>query len=163
MIVLGIDPGLNITGYAVLESTSPDASQRLRRPAIVDAGVVRTSVRQPLARRINEIYCQISDILEEHKVQLVAVEKLYSHYAHPRTAILMAHARGAVLLAAAMAGVDTLDLSATLVKKFLTGFGHAGKPQVGRAVSAVFGWKKAPSPPDVCDAIAIALTALAKV
>ncbi|MCY2926240.1 MAG: crossover junction endodeoxyribonuclease RuvC, partial [Planctomycetota bacterium] len=89
----------------------------------------------------------------------VAVEKLYAHYKHPSTAILMGHARGVILLAAEQAGVGVRNLPATHVKKSLTGNGHASKLQVQRAIQAVCHLSALPEPPDVADALAIALCA----
>jgi len=88
----------------------------------------------------------------------VAVEQLYAHYKHPRTAILMGHARGVILLAAAQRGVPVTSLASTMVKRTITGNGHASKGQVQRAVAMLCKLAKPPEPPDVADAIAIAWT-----
>jgi crossover junction endodeoxyribonuclease RuvC len=87
----------------------------------------------------------------------LAVEKLYAHYAHPRIAILMAHARGAILLCAQQRGLPIEHIPSTAVKKAVTGYGHASKEQMQRAVMSQCRLKEMPSPPDVADAIAIAL------
>ncbi|MBK8267131.1 MAG: crossover junction endodeoxyribonuclease RuvC [Planctomycetes bacterium] len=145
--VLGIDPGLDRTGYAVLEIAT-------RR--VVEAGLVRSSTALPLARRLREIEAGLEEILIEHPVDLVAVEELYAHYKHPRTAILMGHARGVVLLAAARRGVDIVSLPATHVKRSLTGNGHASKLQMQRAILTTMHLSVMPEPPDVADAVAIA-------
>ncbi len=148
--VLGIDPGLNRTGYAVIDL--PD--RRVR-----DAGIVCSTEKRSLAERLREIDEGIADVLAEHTVDLVAVEDLFAHYKHPRTAILMGHARGVILLAAARRGVEVVSVSATAVKKSLTGNGHAGKSQVQRAIVATLGLSQCPEPPDVADALAVALCA----
>jgi len=145
--VLGIDPGLNRTGYAVLRA----ADQR-----VLDAGLIRSSARASLPVRLREIAAGIDEVLAEFQPTRVAVEDLYSHYAHPRTAILMGHVRGAIFLCAARAGVEVLSLPATRIKKTLTGNGHAGKLQVQRAVQATLRLPQLPRPSDVADAIAIA-------
>ena len=150
--MLGIDPGLNTTGYAVVDFGGSE-------PAIVEAGTVRTTARAAMPERIEQIHRDLSDLLAELKPDLAAVEKLYAHYKHPSTAILMGHARGAVLLACRQAGVAVRDLAATHVKKSLTGNGHASKAQVQRAVQAVCRLARLPQPPDVADALAIALCA----
>jgi len=155
--VLGVDPGLDVTGYAVVRGRAGG-----RGAEVIDAGVVRTSSKDPLQARVREIFEQIRTILSEQPVDLVAVERLYAHYEHPRTAILMGHARGTILLASELAEVGTMDLSPSEVKRALTGSGKANKAQMQRAVARVFGWPKPPEPHDVCDAIAIALTALAR-
>lgn len=159
MVVLGLDPGLRITGYAVLASSVDRQRQRLL-PTIVDAGVIRPGTGS-LAERIARLYADAAAVIVEHTPQLVAIEKLYSHYQHPRTAILMAHGRGVLLLAAQLASVPVVDLPSTLVKRRVTGFGHAGKAQITRAVASLFDLPMAGQPPDVYDAIAVALTAWA--
>ena len=153
--VLGIDPGLNITGYAAVDVGA-------REPAIVEAGTLRTDARADLSRRIAQIYADLTEVLGELRPDLVAIEQLYAHYKHPRTSILMAHARGVVLLAAEQAGIDIRSLSATEVKKNLTGNGHASKLQVQRAIQSLYGLAELPEPPDVADALAIALCAVRK-
>ena len=145
--VLGIDPGLDRTGYAVI--LMPDSR-------IVEAGVIRSNAKLPLARRLTELTLGIEEVLSEHKVDLVAVEDLFAHYRHPRTAILMSHARGVVLLAAARRDIEVISLLPTRVKKALTGNGHAGKLQIQRAISATLKLSTLPEPPDVADALAIA-------
>jgi crossover junction endodeoxyribonuclease RuvC len=86
-----------------------------------------------------------------------AVEQLYAHYKHPRTAILMAHARGVILLAAQRRGIGVEQVSANRVKKSLLGYGHAGKQQMQRAIQQLWNLKELPQPPDVADALAVAL------
>jgi len=150
--VLGIDPGLNITGYAVVDFGGGE-------PKIVEAGAIRTDAKADVARRIRQIHEEVAGLLAEFKVDLIAVEKLYAHYKHPSTAILMGHARGVILLAAEQAGVGVRNLPATHVKKNLTGNGHASKQQVQRAIQSVCHLSALPEPPDVADALAIALCA----
>ena len=148
MRILGIDPGLEITGYAVLDTTGPNA-------AIVDAGIIRTNRRQELTKRLSVLSKELVELLDEYKPDVLAVEELYSHYRFPRTGILMGHARGVILQAAAAAGMKVMAYSATRVKKSITGNGHADKHQVQRAVKQHFKLKKLPTPADVADALAI--------
>ena len=150
--ILGVDPGLNVTGYALL-SFGPG------EPRIVEAGAIRTDAASSAPARVAQIHADLAEVMSELKPDLVAIEKLYAHYKHPRTAILMAHARGIVLLAAEQAGVGVRNLAATEVKKGLTGNGHASKRQVQLAVRSACGLAEVPEPPDVADAIAIALCA----
>jgi crossover junction endodeoxyribonuclease RuvC len=145
-VICGIDPGLVATGYAVI-----------RGGGIIDAGVCRFECKAPLANRLLAIEADIDGILAEHAPAVVAVEQLYSHYNHPRTAILMGHARGVMLLAAARRGVEVRSYSATQIKRYLTGNGRATKSQMQRAVAMALGLPKIPEPPDVADALAIAL------
>ncbi len=98
-------------------------------------------------------------MLEELAPDLVVVEKIFSHYRHVRTSILMGHARGVVLLAAQRRGIETDELAATEVKKAIAGNGHATKQQMQLSVMSQCGLTTLPHPPDVADAIAIALCA----
>jgi crossover junction endodeoxyribonuclease RuvC len=150
MLILGVDPGLHRTGYAVVEG----ATRRVR-----DAGVIRTTSRRALPERLAELAAGLDEVFGEHRCAVVAVEDLYAHYRHPRTAILMGHARGVVLLAAVRHRARVESLSATAVKKMLTGNGHAGKRQVQRAIVLTAGLPRLPEPPDVADALAVALAA----
>ncbi len=150
--ILGIDPGLNVTGYALVDMGRGEAK-------IVEAGTIQTDAKAGLAGRITQIHADLSDIIREFAPDTAAVEKLYAHYKHPRTSILMAHARGAILLACEQAGVGVRDLPATKIKKSLTGNGHASKRQVQLAVQNLCKLPEPPSPPDVADALAIAICA----
>jgi len=150
--VLGIDPGLNITGYGAVELRG----SLLR---IIEAGAIRTDPKAGLAERITQIHADLAALLEELSPDLVAIENLYAHYKHPRTSIMMAHARGIVLLAAQQAHVAIRDLPATKIKKSLTGNGHATKRQMQLAVQSQFRLSSPPEPADVADALAIALCA----
>lgn len=148
--VLGVDPGLNITGYGLLET-------RGAAIAIREAGVVRTKSHASLEARLVEIYQGLQEIIRAFSPTVVAVEQLYSHYQRPRTAILMGHARGVICLAAAELKIPVHHYAATQVKKMLTGSGRAPKSQVQLAICHEFGLATVPSPPDVADALAIAL------
>ena len=148
--ILGIDPGLNITGYGVLDWGNG-------APKVCEAGVVRGKSKGSLAKRLLEIHQGVSEVIESLKPDVMAVEELYSHYERPRTAILMGHARGVIVLAAMEAGIPVLHYSATQIKKILTGNGRAPKAQVQRAIQRELALKEIPDPPDVADALAIAL------
>jgi len=148
--VLGVDPGLGTTGYAVLQWTGV----KLR---VEEAGVIRARARGSLAERLAEIYHGLVDVIASLHPSALAIEELYSHYKRPRTAILMGHARGVICLAAAEAGIPVAHYSATQVKRILTGSGRAPKGQMQRAVQYELGLAKLPDPPDVADALAIAL------
>ena len=150
--ILGIDPGLNVTGYALVDMGAGE-------PKIVEAGTIQTDAKADLAGRIAQIHADLVEIIREFAPDAAAVEKLYAHYKHPRTSILMAHARGAMLLACEQAGLGVRDLPATKIKKSLTGNGHASKRQMQLAIQSVCGLPEPPNPPDVADALAIALCA----
>lgn len=148
--VLGVDPGLNTTGYGVLESNG-------FKLQLCEAGVVRAKARSSLACRLAEIHEGIREVIVSLAPDVLALEELYSHYGRPRTAILMGHARGVICLAAAQARLAVVSYSATQVKKVLTGSGRAPKAQVQRAIRFELGLAALPEPPDVADALAIAL------
>jgi crossover junction endodeoxyribonuclease RuvC len=150
MRVLGIDPGLQLTGYGVIDLHGRSAK-------LVDAGVIRLRPKASIAERLVELERELAELFVETKPDRCGVEQLYAHYAHPRTAILMGHARGVILLVATRAGVPVVELPANRVKKNLTGNGHASKPQMQRSVQGYFKLKDLPEPPDVADALAIAL------
>lgn len=149
MILLGIDPGLQVCGYALVK-------KELLRQTLIEAGVFRTDGKAALEERLNQIAEDIQTVLAAHKPDVVAVEQLYAHYKHPRTAILMGHARGVILQRAAQS-VTVRSYSATRIKKSLTGNGHASKGQMQRAIQTVLDLPSVPEPPDVADAIAVAL------
>lgn len=148
--ILGIDPGLHVTGYGVVEVTR----EGLR---LAEAGVIRGGSHQPLAARLTEIFDGVTEVLAAFHPAAMAIEELYSHYQRPRTAILMGHARGVICLAAARARTPVVHYAATQVKRLLTGSGRASKGQVQRAICREMGLGRIPEPPDVADALAIAL------
>jgi len=151
--ILGIDPGLQITGYAIIEVG-------LQKPIIREAGLIRSDEgRSPsdMAYRVLNLYDSILGVLDQFRPDSVVVEQLYAHYQHPRTAILMAHARGVIFLAAAQRQVPVTSYNATRVKKTITGNGRAPKDQVQRTIQRELGLPDLPEPPDVADALAVAL------
>jgi crossover junction endodeoxyribonuclease RuvC len=150
MRILGVDPGLNTTGYGVIDLTA----QGLR---LVEAGVVRGTTRGSITARVLEIYEGLTEVIQSCAPEVMAIEELYSHYERPKTAILMGHARGVICLTAAQAGISVYHYAATRVKKILTGNGRAPKMQMQLAIQREFRLSSPPSPPDVADALAIAL------
>jgi len=151
MRILGIDPGLNITGYAVVEV---GANRSLR---VCEAGVVRGKTKESLTARLHEIYTGVAEVIAALKPDAMSLEQLYSHYNQPRTAILMGHARGVICLAATQAGIPVVHYSATQIKKVLTGNGRAPKSQMQLAIRQELGLPTLPEPADVADALSIAL------
>jgi crossover junction endodeoxyribonuclease RuvC len=151
--ILGLDPGLQVTGYGVLEVT--DSGPRIR-----EAGVIRSADGRDtpdMARRVRVLYDGLCEVLDQWKPAAVAVEQLFAHYDHPRTAILMAHARGVFFLAGAQRDIPVVSYTPTKVKKLITGSGRAGKEQMQYAVTRELGLAKPPEPHDVADALAVAL------
>ena len=151
MIILGVDPGLRVTGYGAIQKEGSGF-------ALVEAGVIRTDAKGGIARRLGTLYSGIKEVLKDFKPGVLVVEKLFAHYKHPATAILMAHARGVVCLAAHEEGVAMVSVPSTRVKKSVVSLGHASKGQVQRAVQMLLGLEAPPSPPDTADALAVALS-----
>lgn len=151
MLVLGVDPGLRVTGYGLVERQGNGVH-------LVEAGTIDSGDEAaPLQIRLRALYLAFAEIVDEYRPQAVAMEQLYSHYAHPRTAILMGHARGVLCLVAGMHDIPLHDYPPTEVKSRLTGNGRASKGQIQRMVQRTFGLEALPEPPDVADAVAIAL------
>lgn len=154
MNLVGIDPGLNLTGYACVRITPDDPEPRL-----VEAGVIRMQKSQPMPGRLAHLFEELESILSEFKPSKVVVESIFSHQSFQKAGLQMGHARGVVLLAAERRGIPTDELAPAEVKRALTGNGRATKRQIQEAVMAQCGLPEPPSPPDVADAIAIALCA----
>jgi crossover junction endodeoxyribonuclease RuvC len=152
LCILGLDPGLLVTGYGVIEV-------RGRSPRVCEAGVIRSAESRStdMAPRIRVLYDSIVEVLDQFRPRVVAVEQLYAHYEHPRTAILMAHARGVLFLAAAQRNLPVHSYNSTRVKKTITGNGRATKDQVQRTIQRELGLAQLPEPADVADALAVAL------
>jgi len=152
MKILGIDPGLVRTGYGLIEVFSDE------RVKLIEAGIVKTSPNQGISNRLRIIYDNLNDILRSYKPQVVVLEKLYSHYKHPATSILMGHARGVVCLLCGINSVQLVNYSATHIKKAVTGNGRASKKQIQHMVKELLKLKKTPEPVDISDALAMAMS-----
>ncbi len=148
--IVGFDPGLNITGYGVIECVGPTVR-------LVEAGTVR-SRGESLEQRLLTIYAGVREVLEAFQPSSMAIEQLFVHAKFPKTAILMGHARGVICLAAAQADLTVYNYLPTRVKSMLTGSGHAGKEQIQVAVQRELGLAGRPEPADAADALAVALT-----
>ena len=149
--VLGIDPGLRVTGYGIVEF---DGTNRLQ---LIEGGVLRGGdSRQDIGRRLVLLRDGLADVLESLQPDVVAMEELYSHYERPQTAILMGHARGVLCMTAAAAGRTVHHYSATQIKRVLTGNGRAPKSQMQAAITGLLELDAMPQPADVADALAIA-------
>lgn len=154
MRILGIDPGLNLTGYGCVD-LAPGAME----PTLVEAGVFRLKPRTDMSFRLQQLYEDLEAVLMDLDPQHMVVEALFSHYKHVRTSILMGHARGVVLLAGQRRDVSISEMAPAEVKKAMTGNGQATKRQMQLAVMAQCSLTEVPDPPDVADAIAIAVCA----
>lgn len=156
MRVLGIDPGLRITGYACIEG---DAI----RPSITEAGVfrlVKGKETPEIADRLVELDSDLRELIERVQPNAIAIETIFARQVNPQSVITMAHGRGVVLLAAKLAGVPIIELKPAEVKKAATGSGRADKGQMQRAMQDLFRLESLPTPADLADALAIATQGL---
>jgi crossover junction endodeoxyribonuclease RuvC len=150
--IIGIDPGLNITGYGVVTALGSEVK-------LTEAGVIRLPPAKGdnLPARLESLFSELQSIMQEFDPQAMCLEEVYSHADYPRTAILMGHARGVICLAARLQGIPVLHFPAKRVKQSVTGNGNASKSQVQRAVQNYFSLNRTPHPADVADALAVAL------
>jgi crossover junction endodeoxyribonuclease RuvC len=149
-LTLGIDPGLNRTGYAVLERTA-------HGPRLREGGVIRSTPSKTLAERVFEIASGLREVVTEFRPQVMAIELVFSHGQYPKTAVLMAHARGAILFVARDHTLPVVHYPPTQIKRLLTGSGKASKEQIQFAIKNELGLATILEPNDVADAAAIAL------
>lgn len=155
MKVLGIDPGTATVGFGVVERLGT-AGHPIH---LVECGVFRTRAADSLSRRLAVIHEGLTELLERHHPDVLAVEDIF-YATNVRTTVVLGHARGVILLAGAQAGVAVAEYSPALVKKTVVGRGGALKPQVGYMVAKILQLQAAPSPADAADAVAVALTHL---
>lgn len=148
MFVLGIDPGLSITGYGVVEGGPT--------PRAVAAGVIRTDPSSPAATRLRELAADLEGVIREHGPTEVALEEVFVNR-NLHTVMAVGRASGVALLVAARAGLTVTEYTPSAVKKAVTGYGDAPKPQVQAMVARRLGLAVAPSPADAADALAVAL------
>jgi crossover junction endodeoxyribonuclease RuvC len=148
--ILGIDPGLRITGYGAIACEAGEAR-------LIEAGIITPDAGAPLEQRLGELHHELSSVLDATKPDVMVVEELWSGYKNPTTAVLMGHARGVLCLAAHGKGVPVRHLVHTLVKRALVGSGAASKDQVKRMVMQQLRLVTTPQPDDVSDALALAL------
>lgn len=149
MRIIGIDPGTGILGFGVIDSKAGKAT-------MVDAGVIRTKVHQPLDERLMEIFNCLTDIIAQTKPSVMVVEKLFFAQ-NVTTAMSVSHARGVVMLAGKLAGLEIVEYTPLQIKQALTGYGRAEKKQMQEMVRVMLGLKEIPKPDDCADALAAAL------
>ncbi|MEA3489483.1 MAG: crossover junction endodeoxyribonuclease RuvC [Candidatus Omnitrophota bacterium] len=152
MRILGVDPGLLRTGYGLIEAHGQE------RMKLIEAGVIRTPSEDSISERVACIYDNLMDVIKEHRPSVLVLEKLYSHYKHPTTSILMGHARGVICLACGKSDVRLVNYPATRIKKAVTGNGRAAKHQVQKLVKELLKLNMMPEPPDITDALAMAIS-----
>jgi crossover junction endodeoxyribonuclease RuvC len=148
MFVLGIDPGLSITGYGLIDGTYP--------PRAIRAGVIRTDSDLTVPQRLAELHHGLTRVINDASPDVVAMETVFTNR-NLQTAISVGRASGIALLAAAEAGLDVHEYVPTAIKAAVTGDGSANKSQVQQMVARLLRLAEAPKPADASDALAIAL------
>lgn len=150
MRILGIDPGTGILGFGVIDASSHN------KVVLVDGGVIKTPVKQEDSLRLETIYDELSELIGEHKPDVMAVEKLFFAQ-NVTTAMSVSQARGVVLLAGVKAGLDLFEYTPLQIKQALTGYGRADKKQIQEMVRVILGLQEVPKPDDCADALAAAI------
>ena len=151
MIVLGVDPGTTATGYGVV-GRGPDGALRL-----VECGVVRPRSGTPLPARLRTIFEGVAELITRHHPDALAVETVFVQR-NARSALVLGHARGVILLAGARAGLPVAEYPPALIKKAITGAGGAAKSQIQLMVAHILRLRTPPAPSDAADGVAVALT-----
>lgn len=151
MKILGIDPGLGICGFGLINTSGHSEAKAL------DYGAITTTVDAPLPARLKELYDSLNEVFEQTKPEMVAVEKLF-FAKNITTGIAVAEARGVILLVAEQKGLPVYEYTPNEIKKSLTGYGAATKTQIEEMVRIHLGLDKKPKPDDAADALAVAIT-----
>lgn len=153
IVVLGIDPGTQVTGYGVVRGDGASGG------TLVECGVIRTAPRDALPARLRAIHDGVSELLDRHRPDVVAIEDVF-YARNVRTTVTLGHARGVILLAAEQRGVAVRELTPTAIKKAVSGTGSGTKEQVQFMVTRLLRLKSAPKPADAADGVAAALAYL---
>ena len=160
-VVLGIDPGTGRCGWALLaREIARESRLQTVKTTLLDCGLIETPANTPLAERLETIFCEITDLAKKHRPAEMAVEELF-FVKNVKTGISVAHARGAVMLAARLAGVAVYEYKPNEIKLAIAGHGHATKEQVAKMLQYHLKGCKI-SQDDTADAIAVALVHLQK-
>jgi crossover junction endodeoxyribonuclease RuvC len=149
VIIFGIDPGSERTGYGCIDTDG-------RRHRLIACGTISAPADTPFAERLHAIHSGLVALLATHRPDCVAIENIF-HARNVRSALKLGHARGVALLAASAAGIAIVEYTPAEVKRAVVGFGRAEKPQVAQMVKLLLGLDAPPSPHDAADAVAIAI------
>src|SRR2546425_8283576 len=147
--VLGVDPGTSVTGYGVIETGN--GAPTMGR--LIECGVISFARRSPLPHRLHQLHLHIADLIARHQPTALALENAFYHK-NVQTTLVLGHARGVILLAAAQAGLAIAQYPPATVKKTVAGAGGAPKAQVGAVVARLLKLTRAPAPPDAADGVA---------
>ncbi len=151
--ILGIDPGTAVTGYGVVEPSTQGAGD------LIECGVIRTNPRRELWHRLDALHDGVVQLIDKHQPDTMALESVF-YAKNVRTTVVLAHARGVILLAGARAGLAIVEFPPATVKKVVSGAGGATKSQVAYMVQRLLNLKEPPTPHDAADGVAVALTFL---
>lgn len=151
MRIVGVDPGLRITGYGVVD-------ERKGHLQLIEAGMIQSSIKMGIAQRLESIHQGVRNLLIDVRPDVMVLEKIFTHMKHITTSLIMGHVRGVICLAAGQERVPLVSLAPTRVRKSILSNGHASKEQVQRAVQNYLHLKEAPKPLDVSDALALAIS-----
>ena len=149
--IIGVDPALTSTGYGIVRVDERG------EVALVEGGVIRTKASDTLEYRLALIHQEITAIINEFKPEVMAIESLHSRYRNLKTAIIMGHARGTVVLAGGQAQIPVHHYAPTRVKLVVAGNGRAGKPEMLAAVRIRLGIGDSLNQYDVADALGVAI------
>lgn len=150
MRIIGIDPGTGILGFGVIDFNNAKLT-------MIDAGVIRTPVKQKDAIRLSTIFDELTNIIKDNNPDVMAVERLFFAQ-NVTTAMSVSQARGVVLLCASKANLDIYEYTPLQIKQSLTGYGRADKKQIQEMVKTLLKLKEIPKPDDCADALAAAIT-----
>ena len=149
MRILGIDPGIESTGYGIIESDGTNH-------AAILFGAVKTRPRKPFHERLLRIFTELTDILSRERAEVMVIEEIF-YAANVRSALRLGHARGVALLIAAQQGLDVFEYSPLEIKSAIVGYGRAEKSQVQGMVRFLLKLPEIPTPDDAADALAVAI------
>ncbi|MBF8982140.1 crossover junction endodeoxyribonuclease RuvC [Lutibacter sp. B2] len=150
MIILGIDPGIAIVGYGIIEYKG-------NKFKTLDYGAITTEPQEDTPTRLQKIYKGLEKIMQEYKPDVMAVEELFFNK-NIKTAIVVGQARGVILLAGVDHGLAIYEYTPLQVKQGVVGYGRADKKQVQMMTKAILNLKSIPKPDDVADALAVAIS-----
>jgi crossover junction endodeoxyribonuclease RuvC len=145
---MGVDPGSAVTGYAFLE-------ERAGKIRVLEYGVVRSRASDPLPRRLEKIHRELGVLIETYSPAVLALESIFLAK-FPQSAMILGHARGAIMVAAQSRGIPVEEYAPRLVKKAAVGRGGASKDQVAKLMQSHLQLRDLPKPADAADALAVA-------
>ena len=149
MIILGIDPGMAILGYGVVEQIGNSLK-------VIDYGVVNTPSDMKTSQRLTVLFEAVGQLIERYRPEAAAVEELFFNK-NAKTALSIGHARGVAILAAALKGIDVYEYTPLQVKQAVAGYGRASKQQVQQMVRMLLNLREIPRPDDAADALAVSI------